>query len=255
MNPFVFFAICAVALVTLVVAAIYYAAYAVRSQLFGPTAWRGRTDTNAVALTFDDGPSFDTGPLLDVLHENNIKATFFLIGKQVEKFPLIAQRIVAEGHEIGNHSFSHKIFLYCSRRRIEVELNKAQEIITNTTKVAPRIVRPPCGVRTRGYFNVTRKLRLKTIQWTTAGFDWKKCTAEQIAQTVVANAGPGAIILLHDGDSSGKSDRKATIESIPLILAGLNAKNLEIVSLKKLLSRPDTNEDGDLLHQISVESA
>ena len=255
MNPFVFFAICAVALVTLVVAAIYYAAYSVRSQLFGPTAWRGRTDTNSVALTFDDGPSAGTAKLLDVLRENNVKATFFLIGKQVEKFPRVAQRIVAEGHEIGNHSFSHKIFLYCSRRRIELELNMAQEIITNTTKVAPRIVRPPCGVRTRGYFNVTRKLRLKTIQWTTAGFDWKKCTAEQIAQTVVEDAGPGAIILLHDGDSSGKSDRKATIDSIPLILAGLNAKNLEIVSLKKLLSRPDTNEDGDLLHQIPIESA
>ena len=254
MNTILLLTICAVMLAAMVVAVVYYATYGVRSQMLGQTVWRGRTDTNSVALTFDDGPSADTATLLDVLRENNVKATFFLIGEQVEKFPRVAQRIVAEGHEIGNHSFSHKIFLYCSRRRIEFEMNRAQEIITNTTKVAPRIARPPCGVRTLSYFNAARKLRLKTVQWTTAGFDWKKCTADDIARAVVGDAAAGAIILLHDGDSAGKADRKATVDSIPLILAGLRAKNLEIVSLRKLLSRPDTNEEGDMLHQMPIES-
>ncbi len=254
MNTVLLFAIFTVTLAALVAAVVYYATYGIRSQLLGQTVWRGRTDTNAVALTFDDGPSADTANLLDVLRENNVKATFFLIGKQVEQFPRIAQRIVAEGHEIGNHSFSHRIFLYCSRRRIEFEMNKAQEIITNTTKVAPRLARPPCGVRTLSYFNATRKMRLKTVQWTTAGFDWKKCTADDIARAVVSDAAAGSIILLHDGDSEGKADRKATVDSIPLILDGLRAKNLEIVSLRKLLSRPDTNEEGELLQQISLGS-
>ena len=255
MNTVLIFAIFAVTTATLVAALVYYAAYGIRSQLFGQTVWRGRTDTNAVALTFDDGPGKDTPALLDVLSKYNVKATFFLIGSRVELFPRIAQRIVAEGHEIGNHSFSHRIFLYCSRRRTEFEMNKAQEIITSTTKIAPRIARPPCGVRTLSYFNATRKLRLKTVQWTTAGFDWKKCTADDIARAVVGDATAGSIILLHDGDSEGKASRKATVDSIPLILAALREKNLEIVSLRKLLSPRDTDEEkGELLHQISLGS-
>ena len=254
MNSGLIFTIFAVTAVALVGVLVYYAAYGVRSQLFGRTVWRGRTDTNAVALTFDDGPGEDTPALLDVLREHNVKATFFLIGSRVEEFPRIAQRIVAEGHEIGNHSFSHRIFLYCSRRRTQFEMNKAQEIITTTTKIAPRIARPPCGVRTLSYFSAERKLRLKTVQWTTAGFDWKKCTANDIAKAVVDDAKPGAIILLHDGDSEGKADRKATVDSIPLILDGLREKGIEIVSLRKLLSRPERDEEGDLLRQVSLGS-
>src|SRR5437016_13359715 len=82
----------------------YYAAYAVRWQVLGETIWRGKTDTNAVSLTFDDGPSEDTESILDVLKHYGIKAAFFMIGSQVEKFPEIARRVAREGHEIGNHS-------------------------------------------------------------------------------------------------------------------------------------------------------
>ena len=101
-----------IALVLLAVAGVYYATSAVRSQWLGPTDWRGRTDTRSVALTFDDGPSEDTERILDVLHAYNLKATFFMLGRQVELFPETARRVVAEGHEIGNHSYSHPIYLF-----------------------------------------------------------------------------------------------------------------------------------------------
>src|SRR2546421_11420717 len=82
---------------------IYYATYAVRSQVLGKTSWHGREDVDAVALTFDDGPGEDTAAILDVLAEYDVKATFFVLGRQVERFPEIARRIVRDGHESGNH--------------------------------------------------------------------------------------------------------------------------------------------------------
>src|SRR5438105_13184644 len=93
-------------------AGIYYATYAVRSQWLGPTDWRGRTDTAAVALTFDDGPSEDTERILDVLSTYKLRATLFMLGRQAELFPQIARRVVTDGHDLANHSYSHHICLF-----------------------------------------------------------------------------------------------------------------------------------------------
>src|SRR6267143_3490044 len=101
---------------TTVVALIYHATYAVRSQWLGRTDWRGNGQTAVVALTFDDGPSEDTERILDVLAAHGLRGTFFMVGRNVERFPQTAQRVVAEGHEIGNHSYSHPIFLYRTSR-------------------------------------------------------------------------------------------------------------------------------------------
>src|SRR5258708_34635472 len=95
-------------------AGLYYATFGVRSQWLGRTYWRGRRDRNAVALTFDDGPSPDTERILDVLGAHEATATFFMVGREVESFPGIAQRGLAEGHEGGNHSYSHPSFLFHS---------------------------------------------------------------------------------------------------------------------------------------------
>ena len=150
---FIFSALIAFVSVAFVI--IYYSYYAVSSQVLGQTIWFGNVNSNFVALTFDDGPSLDTLEILDILQRENVKATFFLIGKKVENYPEIAQRIVAEGHEIGNHSYSHPIFLFCSTKQTFRELEKTQEIITNTTGVSPKIARPPCGVRSMAYFGET----------------------------------------------------------------------------------------------------
>src|SRR5437868_7179492 len=85
----------------LVAAGVYNATYAVRSQWLGPTVWRGRTDISSVALTFDDGPSADTEDILDVLGTFDVRATFFMVGRQVEWFPHTARRAVEAGHEVG----------------------------------------------------------------------------------------------------------------------------------------------------------
>lgn len=223
-------------------AGAYYATYAVRSQWLGPTIWRGRTDTSSVALTFDDGPSDDTDALLDVLGGYDVRATFFMVGRQVEWYPQTARRVVAEGHEIGNHSYSHPIYLYRRARETRRQLTQTQDVIARTTGVRPRLVRPPCGVRTPAYFAATRELGLQTVQWTVAGFDWKRLEAREIARRVLKDVSAGAIILLHDGDATGKQDRSKTVMALPLIIDGLRERGLNVAPLSSLLRHETTAE-------------
>jgi 2,3-diketo-5-methylthio-1-phosphopentane phosphatase len=216
-------------------AGVYYATYAVRSQWLGPTDWRGYTDTASVALTFDDGPSEDTERILEVLRAYDLKATFFMLGRQVELFPETARRVVADGHEIGNHSYSHPVYLFRSPGETRLQLERAQAIIAGVTGKEPRLARPPCGVRTPAYFAAARRLGLRTVQWDVAGFDWKERTSAEIANSVLRTASAGSIILLHDGDSSHKRDRNATVTALPMIIEGLKARGLGVVPLSQLL--------------------
>jgi peptidoglycan/xylan/chitin deacetylase (PgdA/CDA1 family) len=228
-----------IAILLLAGVGIYYTTYAVRSQWLGPTDWRGREDTNAVALTFDDGPTADTERILDILAERNVCATFFMIGRHVENLPQAARRVAAEGHEIGNHSYSHPIYLYQDSRATRRQLERAQAVITDTTGITPRLARPPCGVRTPAYFAATRSLRLRTVQWDVAALDWKRRTARQIADEVLHRVRAGSIILLHDGDSEGKRDRRETVAALPLVINGLHARGLRIVPLAQLLGEKE----------------
>ncbi len=214
---------------------VYYATYAVRSQWLGRTYWRGRIDTNAVALTFDDGPSPDTEGILDVLAEHHLSATFFMVGREVESFPGIAQRVLAEGHEVGNHSYSHPLYLFQRGSKTRYQVKRAQAVIADAIGVRPTLARPPFGVRTPAYFGATRALGLRTVQWDVAGFDWKRRSPSQIADNVLRKVRPGSIILLHDGDSAGKQDRKNTVAALPLIIKGLKHRDLQIAPLSQLL--------------------
>ena len=223
-------------------AALYYATYAVRSQLLGATVWRGNGDSNAVALTFDDGPSGDTPAMLDALRERGLKATFFMIGRAVERHPQIARRVVAEGHEIGNHSYSHPVYLFRRAAETARQLERAQAVIERETGVRPRLARPPCGVRTRAYFRAAQRLGLRTVQWDVAGFDWKPTSAREIADKVLADARAGSIILLHDGDSACKEDRRRTVAALPQIIEGLAARKLRVAPLAEVLSDARTPE-------------
>ncbi len=214
---------------------VYYATYSVRSQWLGRTYWRGRTDTNAVALTFDDGPSPDTEGILDVLSEHHLSATFFMVGCEVESFPGIAQRVLAEGHEVGNHSYSHPFYVFQRPSQTRDQIRRTQKVISETIGVTPTLSRPPYGVRSPAYFGATRAFGLRTVQWDVAGFDWKRHGPSQIADNVLRRVQVGSIILLHDGDSSKKHDRKNTVEALPFIIKGLRERDLQIVPLSQLL--------------------
>jgi peptidoglycan/xylan/chitin deacetylase (PgdA/CDA1 family) len=222
-------------------AAVYYATYAVRSQLLGETVWRGDAPSSAVALTFDDGPSHDTPAVLDALKARGLKATFFMIGRAVERYPQIARRVAEEGHEIGNHSYTHPIYLFRTAIETARQLERAQVVIESATGVRPLLSRPPCGVRTRAYFREAQRLGLRTVQWDVAGFDWKQIGGREIADRVIKDSRPGSIILLHDGDSARKQDRSRTVAALPHIVEGLASRGLRIAPLAEVLGDAQTS--------------
>lgn len=215
--------------------ATYYATYGVRAQWLGPAAWHGRADTNAVALTFDDGPTDDTERVLDALAAHAVSATFFMIGKRAEERSRTARRVTAAGHEVGNHSYSHPIYLFRTPAETHRQIARAQEAIAAATGVRPIWSRPPCGVRTPAYFDAARMHGLRTVQWTVAAFDWKNWAAADIVRHVVRHASAGSIVLLHDGDSAGKRDRSQTVAAVPGIINGLRNRGLQITPLGQLL--------------------
>jgi peptidoglycan/xylan/chitin deacetylase (PgdA/CDA1 family) len=214
---------------------VYYATCSMRSQWLGPSDWRGRRDTSAVALTFDDGPSADTERILELLDRYHAKATFFMLGRQVEQFPHIARRVAAAGHGIGDHSYSHPSFIFTRASETRSQVERGYEAITKVLGAAPRLSRPPYGARTPAYFDVARKLGLRTVLWSLSGFDWNQKDPAKIARRVLRRVSPGSIIVLHDADDTGRCDRTPTVNALQLILEGLRARGLKVVPLTQIL--------------------
>ena len=142
-----------------------YAVAAPGSQWLGRTLVRGSRAARKIALTFDDGPSEATPLVLDVLSRAGIRATFFLCGQNVERFPEHARRIAEEGHEIGNHTYSHPYFLWKTPGRIAWEIDRAQNVIASQTGQRPRLFRPPYGFRWFGLFPILHRRDLTAVMW------------------------------------------------------------------------------------------
>ncbi|MBC8266394.1 MAG: polysaccharide deacetylase family protein [Flavobacteriales bacterium] len=166
--------------------------------LFPSLVWSNSTIEKKVWLTFDDGPTPEVTPfVLDTLKKNNIKATFFCLGEQIEKHPNIFQRIKKEEHSIGNHSYSHPNgFTTCTKKYFN-DIEKCQKIIPNT-----KLFRPPFGKIYPWQISKLKKL-YKIIMWDVIGWDFKKPTSkEKCYFNIVNNVDKGSIILLHDNEKS-----------------------------------------------------
>lgn len=158
-----------------------------------------RTKINEVALTFDDGPTEFTPRFLDLLKEHQIKATFFCIGKQIEKYPETFQRIIAEGHTIGNHTFSHSNntgFLSASKMTEEIE--KCDEIMAKVGDIKTDLYRPPFGVTNPNIAKAIKRTHKKSIGWNVRSLDTVTDDEKKIYKRVTKSLKKGSIILLHD---------------------------------------------------------
>lgn len=201
-----------------------YALVAPGSQILGKTLAKGSGKIPEVALTFDDGPGAATPVILDILKASEVRATFFLCGKNVEQFPELARRIAAEGHEIGNHTYSHPHLFWKSPGRIAWEIQRAQVVIEQATGCRPALFRPPYGVRWFGLSAILASHGLKPVMWSVSGVDWKR-PASQIVRRVTEKARPGSIILLHDGlPQNEPGDRMRTAEALPEILRNIGVR-------------------------------
>jgi len=229
-----------VAIAGFAVFSIYCYAWSIPSlQLFGPALLRApKTGGRRIAITFDDGPAaVFTDQVLDILRDRNVKATFFLCGKNVERYPEIARRIRAEGHAIGNHTYSHPFLYFKSRSFMGDEIDRSQDAIERITGTRPTVFRPPYGARWLGIYPVLRERRLTLVNWSDASYDWKYGTDRIVSETL-QRLEPGAIILLHDGLETRPQrpiDRSATVRALPKIIDAARVQGYSFATVTDFL--------------------
>ena len=184
-----------------------------------------------IAMTFDDGPSAKLTPkLLDLLAAHHIKATFFVIGQNVVEHPEIVQREIREGHEVGNHSWSHPNFGKMSDENVRHQLKITEDAIMKACGVRPTLMRPPYGsITLRQKRWIHDEFGYRTILWDVDPLDWKRPGAKVVKNRIVAQTRPGSIVLSHD-------IHPGTIEAMPETLSELEAKGFKFVTVSELIA-------------------
>jgi len=184
-----------------------------------------------IAMTFDDGPhATNTAKLLEMAAERHIKLTFFVLGECVEQNPDVLRREVAEGHEIGNHSWSHPNLAKLSDANVRSQLQRTEDLIEKTAGIKPKLMRPPYGELTkRQRILVNHEFGYKVILWDVDPLDWKRPGSDVVAQRIIAGARPGSIILSHD-------IHPPTIAAMPQVFDAPLAKGFKFVTVSELLA-------------------
>lgn len=200
-------------------------------QLFGGLTYQAETEEKIVALTFDDGPTKNVDQLLPLLDEYNAKSTFFLIGNEIEKHPEEAKKIVEAGHQIGNHTYSHKRMVLKSSSFIEEEIEKTDELIRSIGYEGEIDFRPPYGKKFLGLPYYLNKTNRETIMWSLDPETYYTSVDEKI-NYVMENIQPGSIILLHPMyDQTG-----GTLQVVETILKELTKEGYRFVTVDELQS-------------------
>jgi peptidoglycan/xylan/chitin deacetylase (PgdA/CDA1 family) len=200
-----------------------------------------KVDGPYIAMTFDDGPhATNTAKLLEIAAERHIKLTFFVLGECIEQNPTVLQREVAEGHEIGNHSWSHPNLAKLSDQAVRGQLQRTEDIIVKTTGVKPKLMRPPYGELTKRQRSlVNHEFGYKVILWDVDPLDWKRPGPSVVASRIIAGTRSGSIILSHDIHSP-------TIEAMPQVFDALLARGFKFVTVSELLGMNKGGERSDV---------
>jgi peptidoglycan-N-acetylglucosamine deacetylase len=207
------------------------------STFFGPVFSEVKTTQKIVALTFDDGPNPPyTEQILDILKEKQISATFFLIGSNAAKHPDLVRRIVAEGHQIGNHTYNHIDLLKVDRETAAAEIDRTNEVLRAAVGFAPQVVRPPHGFRDPAIMEVMANRNMTVVEWSVMSKDWTNPGVETIVRRTMGKVQNGSVILLHDGDGiASTSSRDQTVAATRQIIDELSAQGYKFVTVDKIV--------------------
>ncbi len=190
-----------------------------------------------IALTFncawDNG---DVQTILDILKQNDITATFFLVGQWAEKYPDSVKAISQAGHEIGNHSYSHADFSTLGEKQLVEEISKCSSAIEQITGRVPEFMRPPSGSYSDASIAVIERMGMVPIQWDADSLDWKSVSSRQIVKNVTKKAQPGSIVLLHCG-------AKNTASALPNLISKLQKDGFTFTTVGKLIYRDNYTLD------------
>ena len=190
---------------------------------------------SATCRTFDDGPSEKLTPrLLDLLAQHHIHATFFVIGENVAQHPEIVKRAAREGHEIGNHSWSHPNLAKMSDENVRNQIKRTEEVISGAVGARPVLLRPPYGSLTaRQKRFIHDELGYEIVLWDVDPYDWKRPGPTVVTNRILKETRPGSIVLSHD-------IHPGTIEAMPATLSELEAKGFKFVTVSELLGMART---------------
>ena len=199
-------------------------------------------DQKMLAISFDAAwGNEDTQQLIDILGKYDIKATFFVVGEWVDKYPESVKALHDAGHEVMNHSNHHDHFSKLSREEIVADVNACNDKIEAVTGVRPTLIRPPYGEYDDNVISAIRSAGMEPIQWDVDSLDWKEIPASEITQRVTSKVQPGSIVLFHNA-------AKHTPEALPGILEALLQQGYTFVPISELILPGEYNTDYTIDH-------
>ncbi len=219
----------------------------------GDMIWEVHTNQKVIALTFDDGPDpLETEQILDVLNQYDAKCTFFAIGKRLASYPDVARRVIAEGHELANHTYNHVYFKKpISRKQVQKELELTENEIIKITSRHSKLFRPPGGMYDETLINISNSMGLKPILWSwhQDTKDWNCPGVYKIVNKVLRNTHNGDIVLFHDHVHGQSQTRQA----LKLILPELKKRGYRFVTVSELirLSEHSISADCEKIRQLA----
>ncbi|OCT13927.1 chitooligosaccharide deacetylase [Paenibacillus pectinilyticus] len=196
---------------------------------------RGSSQEKKIALTFDDGPDTRFTPkVLDALKANGVKATFFVLGSLASTHPDIIQRIVHEGHVIGNHSYSHANLPKLSVDKFQNQIERTDNVLQGLIGYAPRLIRPPYGAINEEQVRWMADHHYLIVNWNVDSLDWKSLNSDQVLHNIIQQTKPGSIILQHSGGADSQ-DLSGTVQAIGPLVSKLKAAGYTFVTVPELL--------------------
>lgn len=229
----------AVILLIIITAGGVYSAFNPKSQLMGKTYWHKKTHQKIIALTFDDGPNEPyTSQVLEILDKYGIKATFFEVGKNVERESEVTKKLFNDGQIIGNHSYSHPEDLsLMDDKALAKQVDKTNSIIDSAIGRTPKLFRPPYGIKSPFLLDYIKDKNMMVIEWSDMTKDYNNLPPNEITKYIFKKAKPGGIIVLHDGDTTKQeADRSRTVEALPTIIEKLKSQGYYFVTIPELLN-------------------
>ena len=197
------------------------------------TVYSHSNDSMRIALTFDDGPHYKyTAEILDILAEYNVKATFFVVGMLAERYPELILRELAEGHEIGNHTWSHPKLGKISSSKLSDELLQTERVLNEIADYRPKLFRPPEGNTSKLVEAVAEKNDYSIVIWSVDTLDWAHTPTDKIVKTVLDKTKSGSIILCHDFIGSNSP----TPDALRIFIPALLEKGYKFVTVSELIA-------------------
>lgn len=197
---------------------------------------------NLCAITFDDGPSRHTGRLLDILRERGIRATFFMLGKSAERNPTMVKRVLDDGHELANHTYSHKTLRHMPYAEQVSEIQRVQTVLAEQGATS-RFVRPPFGRYDSNTVKIVEQLGLKVALWSVDSHDWQRRANVDRLESIYGQNAQNGIILFHD-------THEQTVDAMPEILDALVANQCRFVTVSQFM---EYAENSELLQALAAE--